>query len=115
MQIILSSHCESLKGFLNKEYGYFVVCRKNRFFSQRSRHKLIPLDGHWRFILECAKLAQTKLHIEDIQIHWMELSDALYTAKHFVANQQVRHNGVEAIKLIYNAQDIINLQITFGL
>ena len=115
MEIILSTNCESLTGSLGRGFGYFIVRRKNRFFSQRSRHGNIPADGHWRFILTCATLAQNKLYIVDISIHWQELYDALYEAFLFVAADKVGWNGREAKKLIYNARDIINLKHTFGL
>ena len=115
MLVILSQQCRSLTGFLNNNLGYFLVCRNNRFYSQRSRHKNVPPDGHWRFILQCAHLAQNPLYIADIQIHWSELYDALYEAYHFVAADQVGTNGREAKKLTYNARDILNLQISFGL
>ena len=114
MEIILSSRCESLTGSLGQGFGYFIVCRKDRYYSVRSKHH-VPPDGHWRFILACTALAQNGLHISDVSVHWMELSDALYEAGHFVANRQVRKNGVEAVKMTYHAADIINLKHTFGL
>ena len=115
MEIILSTNCESLTGSLGRGFGYFIVRRKNRFFSQRSRHGNIPADGHWRFILTCANLAQNKLHITDISIHHEELQDALEEAHHFVAAQMVYHNYYDKAKTTYNARDIINLKHTFGL
>ena len=63
----------------------------------------------------CANLAQNKLHITDIQIHWSELSDALYKAGHSDAFRHVTNNGLADVKITYNARDIINLQNTFGL
>lgn len=107
MEIILSKQCESLTGSLGRGFGYFIVRRRKRFFSQRSRHS-VPSDGHWRFILTCAELAQNKLHIADIKVNWIELHSALYEAKHFIASEHLR-------KHFYDARDIINLKITFGL
>ena len=115
MEIILTKQCESLTGFLNKNYGYAVQKRKSKFYGVRSSRGTVPPDGHIRFILACAKLAQAKLHIADIRIHWTELYDALYEAYHFVAADQVGWNGREAKKLTYNARDILNLKTTFGL
>ena len=114
MRIELSKTCEAITGSLGRGFGYFIVRRKNGFFGVRSRHN-VPPDGHWRFIRACADLAKMKLHISDIEIDWMELSDALYEAGKFTANRQVRANGEKGIKLTYNAEDIINLKITFGL
>ena len=115
MEIILSKQCESLTGSPGKGFGYYVRSTKTgRFFSQRSRHT-VPPDGHWRFILACAELTQSKLHIEDIHIDWPELVGALYEAKHFVAARKVRENADKFVKTDYNAQDIINLKFTFSL
>ena len=100
---------------LDRGTGYYLrSTKKGRFYSQRSKG-FVPPDGHWRFIVLCAELAQNGLHISDIDVHWMELSDALYEARHFVANQHIRANGVQGVKLIYNARDILNLKTTFGL
>ena len=107
MEIILSKQCESLTGAISTDLGYFLVNRKGRFFSQRSRHS-VPPDGHWRFILCCANLAQTRLYLTDIRVKRDELSDALYEAHHFIAATHLRLP-------FYNARDILNLKNTFSL
>ena len=76
MEIILSKACESFTGSLGKGFGYYIRRRGNRFFGARSKHGAPP-DGHWRFILACSQLAQTKLHITDIRVSAQELRDAL--------------------------------------
>ena len=115
MKIILSKQCESLTGMLNSSLGYHIEHRKNGFFSKRNQRGIVPPDGHWRFILTCAELAQNKLHIADIKIDWLELQTALYEAKQFIASEIVRRNHVYKCKDTYDARDIINLKITFGL
>ena len=86
MEIILSKQCESLTGSLGRGFGYFIVSRwsrkdvKYRYYSQRSRWD-VPPDGHLRFILTCADLAQSKLHIADISVTREELADALREAR----------------------------------
>ena len=85
MEIFLTKQCETLTGSLGKGYGYFIQRRRSydgsvRFFSQRSKHPPIPADGHLRFILACADLAQMKTHITDIIISRQELLDALLEA-----------------------------------
>ena len=92
---------------LRTDLGYFIVNRKGKFFSQRSKHS-VPPDGHLRFIFLCAELAQNKLHITDISVSREELKDALYEARCFIAMQNLRLDT-------YNARDIINLKTTFGL
>ena len=84
MEIILSKQCESLTGSLGKGFGYYIRrARKDgsvRFFSQRSKHPPIPRDGHWRFIVLCAEMAQAKLHIADIRVSRDELVKAVEEA-----------------------------------
>ena len=107
MEIILSSNCESFTGSLGRGFGYFIVRRKNGFFSVRSRHS-VPPDGHWRFIVACAELAKAGLHISDIKVSRDEVSDALKEARHFIAATHLNLAN-------YHARDILNLKTTFGL
>jgi hypothetical protein len=84
------------------------VRRKNGFFARRDSKGFVPPDGHWRFIVLCAELAQNKLHITDIRVSREELKQALYEANLFIAMQNLRLET-------YNARDILNLKTTFGL
>ena len=108
MKIILSQQCESLTGMLNSSLGYHIEHRKNGFFSKRNQRGIVPPEGHWRFILTCAELAQNKLHIADIRVSREELKQAMYEARIFIAMQHLR-------KDLYDARDILNLKITFSL
>ena len=114
MQVILSSRCISLTGMLERGLGYSLQRRKSGFYSQRSKHS-VPPDGHWRFIVLCAELAQNGLHIADIEIGWLELQAALYEAHCFVASEHVRRNYADKAKVTYNARDILNLKTLFSL
>ena len=115
MKAILSNQCLSLTGMLERGLGYHLVHRKNGFFARRDSKGFVPPDGHWRFIVLCAELAKNGLHISDIQVSREELHNALYEAHHFVAAEHVRRNYADKVKATYNARDIINLKITFGL
>ena len=108
MEIILSKQCESLTGSLGQGFGYHIQRRKNGYFAKRNSKGVIPPDGHWRFILTCAELAQNKLHIADIRVSREELKQAMYEARIFIAMQHLR-------KDLYDARDIVNLKITFSL
>ena len=108
MKIILSKQCESLTGMLNSSLGYHIEHRKNGFFSKRNQRGIVPPNGHWRFIVTCAELAQNKLHIADIRVSREELKQAMYEARIFIAMQHLR-------KDLYDARDILNLKITFSL
>ena len=82
MEIILSKQCESISGSLAGGFGYYIRRAPSkdgsvRFFSQRSKHRPIPADGHLRFIFACAEIAQAKLHITDIRVSGYELKAAL--------------------------------------
>jgi len=81
MEIILSKQCESLTGTLGRGYGYCIQKQKDKFVSKRNSKGSIPNDGHLRFILTCADLAQSKLHIADISVTREELADALREAR----------------------------------
>ena len=115
MKIILSNHCKSLIGAIDRSFGYHIQRRKSGFYGVRQSKGFVPPDGHWNFIVICAKLAQNGVYLSDIEIDWIELNGALYEAGHFMAYRQVRKNGIEAVKTTYNARDIINLKTTFGL
>ena len=80
MQIILSKQCESLTGSLGQGFGYHIQRRNNGFFAKRNTKGEVPRDGHLRFILSCAELAQSKLHITDIRVPSDELMNALWKA-----------------------------------
>ena len=108
MKIILSQQCESLTGMLNSSLGYHIEHRKNGFFSKRNQRGIVPPEGHWRFIVTCAELAQNKLHIADIRVSREELKQAMYEARIFIAMQHLR-------KDLYDARDILNLKTTFSL
>ena len=90
MEIILSKQCESLTGSLGKGFGYFIQRRRGQdgkyhFFSQRSKHPPIPMDGHLRFIFACAEYAQAKLYIADIRVSGYELKAALKEAAYIAS------------------------------
>ena len=113
MNIILSKQCESLTGTLGRGYGYCIESRRTKkgtlyHYAKRNSKGPVPPDGHWRFIVLCAQLAQNRLHIADIRVKREELQAALSEANHFVASQNLR-------KDIYNAADIINLKTLFNL
>ena len=115
MEVILTQRCKSLTGTIGSRFGYYIRSTKTgRFFSQRSKHN-VPPDGHWRFIWTCAELTKINLHIADIKVDWVELSNALLEAHHFFAKRQVCRNGLLGIKTTYNAADVLNLKTTFGL
>ena len=108
MRVILSKQCVSLTGMLRTDLGYYLrSTKKGNFYSQRSKHGAPP-DGHWRFIVLCAELAQNKLYVTDIRLLAEELEEALQEAGHYVASQNLR-------KTIYDARDVLNLKTTFGL
>ena len=108
MELYLSEQCESLTGSLNSNYGYYIRSTKTgRFFSQRSKHGAPP-DGHWRFIRDCAQLAQARLHLVDIFVTRDELKQALLEARLFIPATHLR-------RPCSNARQIINFKITFSL
>ena len=108
MKVILSTMCTSLVGMLERGLGYHLEHRKNGFFSKRNQRGSVPPDGHWRFIVLCAELAQNGLYISDICVPRKELKAALREAHHFVAASHLKLSE-------YSARDVLNLKTTFGL
>ena len=80
MKVILSSQCISLTGILERGLGYHLEHRKNGFFSKRDQRGFVPPDGHWRFIVLCAELAQNQLYITNIRVPRCEVQAALKEA-----------------------------------
>ena len=71
--------CTALVGMLKPELGYYLRKRGKTYFAQRSAHGAPP-DGHWRFIVLCAELAQNHLYISNIQVSQDEVRTALLEA-----------------------------------
>ncbi len=115
MKVILSNQCEALSGTIQRKLGYHLTMRGKRCFAIRNSKGSVPSYGHWAFIVLCAQMAQKRLHITDIKVNWLELQTALYEAKCFTASEMVRRNYADKGKANYDAADIINLKITFGL
>ena len=115
MKIILSRQCASFTGSVGQGYGYAVRKHRGGFYAFRNSRGSVPPDGHWRFIVACAELAQMKMHIVEIEVNWMELQTALYEAHFWQASEHVGRNYCNKAKATYNARDILNLKTLFGL
>lgn len=119
MEVILSEQCKSLTGSLVNGFGYFIQRRKAkdgsvRFFSQRSKHPPIPRDGHLRFILTCANLAQMKLHVSDIRVPRKELMYALWRAGRETLGDYV-FTEPDKFPKIFSAANIMNFKNEYNL
>ncbi|MBP5758738.1 MAG: hypothetical protein J6W45_04990 [Bacteroidales bacterium] len=108
MKVILSKQTLSLVGMLRPELGYYLRRKGETFFAQRSAHGAPP-DGHWRFIVLCAELAQNKLHITDIEVFRGEIGDALVEAGRGDCMWWIYP------KRILNAADVLQLKSELGL
>ena len=108
MKAILSSQCIALTGMLERGLGYHLVQRKNGFFARRDSKGVVPPDGHWRFIVLCAELAQNRLYITDIEVPRCEVQAALKEAG-------LPLSGARDVRHELNARDILNLKTTFSL
>ena len=103
MEIFLTKQCESFTGSLGKGFGYHIQRRKNGFFAKRNSNGEIPADGHLRFILACAELAQMKTHITDIRVPRCEFQSALSEAG-------VSLSGARDIRHESSATDVLTLK-----
>ena len=105
MKVILSDMCVSLVGTLERGLGYHIERRKNGFFSKKNQRGSAPRDGHWRFIVLCAELAQNHLYISDIEVKSKELGAALKEARiGYLKMLRI------PLKDVYNATDILTLK-----
>ena len=114
MELILSRQCESLTGSLGRGFGYHIQRRsyydgKIRFWGVRKSKGAVPSDGHLRFILTCAELAQNKLHISDIRVGISELHDALWEAGLRKAAAYLAANQKE-FPVVFCKDDIIDFK-----
>ena len=109
MEIILSKHCTNFSGSINKSYGYSVCRRGKRFFSVRNANRHVPAEGHIRFILSCAEIAQMALHITDINIRAYELWQALIEAgQYFIATELEHKYEVASPSQTLNAKQVLD-------
>ena len=108
MKVILSNMCLSLVGMLNPELGYHLEHRKNGFFAVRNNTGAPP-DGHWRFIVLCAELAQNGLYISDIWISKAEVYHALCEMGRWEYRWMVRYPD------IMKASNVLQLKSELGL
>lgn len=115
MEIILSSHCKSLHGCLDRTHGYVVRATPSGKFVGVRKPGQIPADGHVRFIFDLAEMANSGLLVSDIKVDWLELQSAFYEAKCFIESEIVRRLYTCRSKATYNARDILNLKTKFGL
>ena len=102
MKVILEEHCLSLVGTIERGLGYHIEHRKNGFFSKRDQRGHVPPDGHWRFIVLCAEMAQNKLYITDIQVSREEVQAALKEAG-------LPLSGARDVRHELNAADILSI------
>ena len=100
MRLFLSENCASLTGALGKGYGYAVRKSKHGFYGYRYGHGHVPPDGHLRFIIACAKLAQMRTHIVDIQLPEKEFRNALTEADIYGIGPVGTYNAKRVIELM---------------
>ena len=100
MKLILTKKCASFTGSLGKGYGYAVQKRKSGFYGVRFSRGHVPPDGHLRFIIACAKLAQMRTHIVDIQLTEREFRNALAEADIYGVGPVGTYNAKRVIELM---------------
>ena len=106
MEIILSENCRSFTGTISRKHGYCIRRVRDRFYSKRSTNRQAQPDGHWRFILAIAHMAQHNLTVADISLSSSELSEAL-------AEADFLPSAIMALCVpghVYNAQDVLLLE-----
>lgn len=103
MEIFLAPNCASFTGSFGTKCGYAIQRHNNRFFVKRNSKGIIPPDGHWRFVVECAKLTKTNLYFADFDLPASELRDALEEANICYTPLNILARNT------YHAQDVLYL------
>jgi hypothetical protein len=80
MEVFLPSQCLSIAGSLGQGFGYSLQNQYGRIVGKRNSRGFVPANGHYQFILACAKLAMMGLHIKDISVSREEMIDATIEA-----------------------------------
>ncbi len=119
MEIILSKQCEYLTGSLRRGFGYHIQRRSDlngtiHFWGVRQSKGAVPPNGHLRFILSCANLAKSKLHINDIRVSRDEMMDALWEAGIRNIADYVAANPKD-FPTVFHVDDIFNLKNKYNL
>ena len=107
MEIVLARHCKSLTGTISKRHGYAIRQKGMRFYGVRNTRRIVPSDGHLRFIFDCAEMTRSGFLIADIRVMGEELLQA------------AREADVEMETILpdvqYNAHDIRRIKTYYGL
>ena len=105
MELILTENCKALSGSLGHGFGYFIVERRGRYYSVRSKHPNVPPDGHLRFIFACAEMVYIHLYLAEIVVPPSEIEQAFAEAG-FPILASVYGQGEHA----YNADSILAIR-----
>ena len=97
-----------------RRFGYHIQKRKNGFFAQRDSKGFIPFNGPLRFILTCAILALSKLHIADISVTREELAEALREARCTTPLYGLTKYS-EDYPAVFNAQQVMKFKERYNL
>ncbi len=103
MELFLAPQAASITGSFGAKCGYAVQRQNNRFFAKRNSKGIVPPDGHWRFMIQCANIVQAKIYFADFDIPAKELEQALDEAGICYAPRDL------FAQKLYHAQDILNL------
>ena len=108
MEIILSIHCKSLHGSLDKTHGYVVRQTRSGKFVGVRKPGLIPADGHLRFIFDLAEMAASGLLVNDIKVQGKELNQALDEAGYSTKRVGFPPNSVFTHKTMLKIKECLN-------
>ncbi len=122
MKIFLNkSMCCALTGSIGSGTGYFIQRRTPRygetcFFGVRKSKGPVPYDGHLRFILLCANMADEGLFIRDLSLSRTEFIDALREARYrSLADFFTLHPQVLCVGDYLDVKDVLRIKNLYRL
>lgn len=119
MEIFLPSQCTHIAGSLGSAFGYSIQYQYGRFVGKRNSRGFVPANGHYEFIVACAKLAMMKLHIADISVSREELIEAALEASCELREHPYTllffHVRLDKDTEVYHAKDILFLHKIYAL
>lgn len=110
MEIILAKTCKSFTGTISKRHGYAIRQKGMRFYGVRNTRRIVPLDGHLRFIFDCAEMTRSGILIADIRVPFSEFLEALMEAGAIEEEMAARLREMILPNVILSAREVLRIK-----
>ena len=110
MEIILTKFCKSFTGTISKRHGYAIRQKGMRFYGVRNTRRIVPSDGHLRFIFDCAEMTRSGFLIADIRVPFSEFLEALMEAGAIEDEMAARLQEMILPNVILSAREVLKVK-----